>query len=64
MKEAARIDCCKEGEKHCLPTRVGDTDPDVDVIICSGSVKDRGRLASVIMASGSGSSCAFRQTSK
>jgi len=21
------IGCCRDGEKHCLPTRVGDSDP-------------------------------------
>ena len=56
VKELVLIDCCKDGEKHCLPTRVGDSEP-TDVITCRGSVNDRGRFASVIIASGSGSSC-------
>jgi hypothetical protein len=55
VNELERIDCCNDGEKHCLPTRVGEREP-TEVITCKGSVNDRGRFMSVIMASGSGSS--------
>ena len=53
-KELVRMDCCNNGEKHCLPRRTGDREPaddDVDdVMTCSGSVNERGRFTSVIIA--------------
>jgi len=27
VKALFLIGCCREGEKHCLPTRVGDSEP-------------------------------------